>query len=644
MIVCSQLRLRGLSNLECIVSWLQRYKSLARAVMPRSKECIGGSCMSKHKAMLAVGVTGVLSFVAVGCGVAGDRNISSQNVSEGAASANSNSGSFAMFFNLGDGHGFDPDVSSWEAYLDDEGIFEGLVIPGPNAASKPIPGIATSWSVSKDGKVYTFYLRRNAKFSNGDPVTAQDFVFSMQRAVNPQTAVADGQGPVTVTNLPILNASNIINGVPGYKPSDLGVKALNNYTLQITLSRKDPTFLRDLTLPTSSWVVPLDPKVVNAMKPADWANPSKIVSDGPYEVVSYLPKTSVTLKPNPYYYGKTTLKSITVYYNSTATYDTSLSSFKSGQMQEVMLQPQDLAAVKADPTLKKDLKMYPCSAQYTFTILPSKNTALQNPKVREAFALAINRNVITQQVLQGAGVPAYSYYLPTWLDPWVTKYAQPYDPKKAQQLLAEAGYPGGKGFPTVDIVVGSTTDPVAAAIQQMWEHTLGVKVNFEGLEWGQYINALTTQLPADQVGFANVSTNAIYPNLELPQSLQSWLFPSGTNLVNGYLSPSDFEAWAKINNNSNLSPAQKEAQEFAIYEKGLPKSILNNLKLGIQAFETNNQAEMEEYYGQQIQNDFYISVYTPMVPELLSPDVKGYQPNQLLLIDPPYWLNNITVG
>lgn len=549
-----------------------------------------------------------------------------------------------MFFNLGDGHGFDPDASSWEAYLDDEGIFEGLVIPGPNAATKPIPGIATSWSVSKDGKVYTFNLRKNAKFSNGDPVTAQDFVFSMQRAVNPQTSVADGQGPVTVNNLPIVNASNIINGVSGYKPTDLGVKAVNNYTLQITLSRKDPTFLRDLTLPTSSWVVPLDPKVVNAMKPSDWSDPTKIVSDGPYELTSYKLKTSATLKPNPHYYAKTTLKSITVYYNSTATNDTSLSSFKSGQMQEVQLQPQDLAAVKSDPTLKKDLKMYPSSAQYTFTILPSKNTALQNQKVREAFALAINRNVITQSVLQGAGAPAYNYYLPTWLNPWVSKYAQAYNPKKAQQLLAQAGYPGGKGFPTVDIVVGSTTDPVAAAVQQMWEQTLGVKVNFEGLEWGQYVNALTTQLPADQVGFANVSTNAIYANLQLPQSLLSWIFPSGINLVNGYLSPSNFQAWSTINNNSNLSAAQKKAEEFVIYQKGLPNSVLSNLKLGIQAFATNNQAKMEQYYGQQIQNAFFISIYTPIVPELLSPQVKGYQPDQLLLIAPPYWLNNITVS
>lgn len=597
--------------------------------------------MKKYKAALATSLSAML-VLGVTYGVVAHSSSSAGSTSTaGEASVASNS-SFSMFFNLGDGHGFDPDVSSWELYLDDEGIYEGLVIPGPNAAKKATPGIATSWKVSSNGKVYTFNLRKNVKFSNGDPVTAQDFVYSMKRAVNPQTAVTDGEGPISANNLPIVNAEKSLEGLAS--PNSIGVKAIGKYQLQITLTRKDPTFLRDLTLPTSGWIVPLDPAVVNKMKAADWSDPSKIVSDGPYELKSFKLKTSATLVPNPHYYGKTTLKTINVYYNSTATNDTSLSSFKSGQMQEVQLQPQDLAAVKADPTLKSDLHMTPSSAQYTYTILPSQNTVLQNPKVREAFALAINRNVITQSVLQGAGAPAYSYYLPTWLNPWAKKYAQAYNPTKAQQLLAQAGYPGGKGFPTVDIVVGSTSDPVAAAIQQMWEQNLGVTVKFEGLEWGQYVNQFNTQLPSDQVGFINVSTNSNYANLALPQTLESWIFPGNTNQVNGYLSPSDFQKWAAINNNSSLSAAQKKAKEFPIYEKGLPQSILNNINLGIKAFNSGSQAQLEQYYGQQIQSNFYISIYTPVVPELISPQVKGYQPDQMLLIAPPYWLNNITVS
>ncbi|WAH41514.1 peptide ABC transporter substrate-binding protein [Alicyclobacillus fastidiosus] len=589
--------------------------------------------MKKYTTALATGLAGVLTVV-TGCG--------SGDVTTGAASGNSNS-TFSMFFNLGDGHGFDPDVSSWEAYLDDEGIFEGLVIPGSNAATKPIPGIAVSWKVSANGRVYTFNLRKNEKFSNGDPVTAQDFVYSMQRAVNPNTSVAAGESPISANNLPIVNAQQILQGISGYTPSDLGVKALNNYTLQITLTRNDPTFLRDLTLPTSSWVVPLDPKVVNAMNPSDWSNPAKIVSDGPYMLSSYSLKTSATLVPNPHYYGKSSLKKITVYYNSTTGNDTSLASFKSGQMQESMLQPQDLAAAKADSTLKKDLHMFPASAQYTLAVLPSKNTALQNAKVREAFALAIDRTAICNSVLQGAGQPAYNYYLPTWLNPWVEKYAQSYNPAQAKKLLAQAGYPNGKGFPTVDIIVGSTTDPVASAIQQMWQQNLGVKVNFEGLEWGQYVNALKTQLPSDQVGFVNESTNANYANLALPQTLESWIFPGNTALINGFLSPDNYQAWYKIDSNSQLSPAQKQAEEFVIYQKGLPASILNNVELGIRAFQSGNQSLLQQYYGQQVQQNFFISIYTPLQPVLLSSQVKGYQPDQMLLIDPPYWLNNITV-
>ena len=558
----------------------------------------------------------------------------------GQASANQNdSSTFSMFFNFGDGKGFDPDLFSWEAYLDSEGIYEGLVIPSPNA--KPIPGIATSWKISPDGRTYTFYLNKHAKFSNGDPVTAQDFVFSMQRAVNPNTAVTEGGTPAVITNLPILNAQQIRQGAPGVTINSLGVKAINNYTLQIQLAYKDPHFLRDLTLPSSAWVVPLDPAVVNKMAPQDWSNPAKIVSNGPYMLQSYTVRTSATLVSNPHYYGKVNFNTINLYYNSTAANDTSLPSFESGQMDESMLLPQDLAAVRGNPSLKADLHIYPTSAQYTLAVTPSANTALQNPMVREAFSLAINRNIITNDVLQGAGAPAYNFFLPTWLNPWVNKYAISYNPQKARQLLAKAGYPGGKGFPTVLIIVGTTTDPVATAIQQMWEQNLGVKVQFDGLEWGQYVNALTTQLPPSEVGFMNVATNANYADLMLPQSLATFT-QMYSNLVNGLLPSLAFQSWAAINNNSQLSPVEKQAKELAIYQKYLPKYVINNIQLGIKAFQTGSQSLLEKYYGQQIQQSFQIGVYTPSEPILLYPALKGYQPDQMLLIDPPYWLNNIS--
>jgi oligopeptide transport system substrate-binding protein len=199
------------------------------------------------------------------------------------ASADQNSKStFSMVFNLNDGHGLDPDLSSWEQYLDDEGIFEGLVLPGGSNLNSPRPGIATSWTSNAKKTMYTFTLRKNAKFSNGDPVIAKDFVYSMQRAVNPQSQVGTGQGGATISNLPILNALQIRAGF--FTVKYLGVSAINNTTLQIKLSRPDANFVRDLTLPTSGWVVPLDPKVVNKMQPQDWSDPTKIVSDGPYEI------------------------------------------------------------------------------------------------------------------------------------------------------------------------------------------------------------------------------------------------------------------------------------------------------------------------------------------------------------------------
>ncbi|MCL6455102.1 MAG: peptide ABC transporter substrate-binding protein [Alicyclobacillus sp.] len=538
---------------------------------------------------------------------------------------------FAMDY-LDDGHGFDPAVFSYEMYLDGMGIFEGLVHMGPNG--RPVPGIAKSWKVSPDGKTWTFYLR-NAKFSNGDPVTADDFVYSIKRAVDPKTAPREQGSPVVINDLPILNAQDIRLG--NLPINALGVKALNAQTLQIRLSRKDPNFLQHLLLPSSSFMVPVDEHVVPNMTPADWSNPAKIVSDGPYMLAQYTPKVSAKLVPNPYYYGKVKLKEIDLIYSNT----NQLLAYKSGSVDMAQLGPQDVAAVEKDPSLKPNLHWWPASAQYSLEVLPSQNTLLRdNQDVRKAFELAVDKNTICKAVLQGAGTPAVEYFSPTWLDPWIKRYAVGYDPKQAQELLAKAGYPHGKNFPTV-VLLTTGVDPVAQAVQQMWEKTLGVKVNLVSDEWGAFVTALQQQLPGNEVGFYVWSTNSKYPDLMLPQSVQQWLGVN-TSAIRGYASPQGYQQWMSINNDKSLDPAKAAKMKVRAMWDSFPPDVKQYLQLGVRAFETNNAKLMEEFYGLRAQRVYDIPVYTPLNPVLLRPDVHGYQVDDFLDVTPPYWLNAIT--
>ncbi|WP_188881560.1 peptide ABC transporter substrate-binding protein [Alicyclobacillus cellulosilyticus] len=549
-----------------------------------------------------------------------------------AASADDKT-SFAMYI-IDDGHGFDPGIISWEAYQDSIGIFEGLVKPGPKG---PRPGIAVSWTHSKDYKTWTFHLRKNAKFSNGDPVTAQCFVYSWQRAYSPSTAVRDGGSSALTNEVPVVNGAAIRAGEK--LPQSLGVKALDDYTFQVKLERPDPNLIRDLTLPTEIWSAPLDPKV--HMFKNDWMQADKIVSDGPYMLKSYTPKTQAVLVPNPYYYGKVNLKQIVFLYSAS---QNALLAYKSGQLDAALLQSTDIPAVKADPSLSKDLHFFPTSVQYTLQIAPSQNTTLQNPLVRKALMMAIDRKTIAEKVLQGAAVPAYEYFCPTWLDPWITQGAVPYDPAQARKLLAQAGFPNGKGFPTLVIRVPQVGQPdvVAQAVQQMWENNLHINVKYDGEEAGQFYSTIGQQLPANEVGVVQSSGNFKYPQLLLPQSLDQYLGTQYHSLYWGYLPPDVYQQVHQLDTNQSLDPTVRAKKEAALYKKYLPKNVLDWINTGVKAYQTNDDNLMKEFYLKHEQNVFEFPIYTPLEPVLIRSDVKGYTPNDFLLTVPPIWLNDIT--
>jgi len=553
------------------------------------------------------------------------------------ASANTSApGQFSMAFNLVDnGQGWDPALFSYKMYADGMGIFEGLVHMGPNGT--PVPGIASSWSISPNGRVWTFRLR-HAEFSNGDLVTAQDFAYGITRAVDPNTAPKEQGNSVVINDLPILNAQQVRLGT--MPDSSLGVKALNSSTLQITLTGRDDNFLKDLLLPSSSFMVPVDQKIVEGLTAEDWTIPKDVVSDGPYMLQSYTPRSSAVLVPNPHYYGKVSLSKVIFHFFGLN--PSELLDFQSGALQMALLQPTDVAAVENNSTLKSQLHWWPASSQYSLEVMNSLNTTLWHADVRKAFDEAVDKNVICTNVLQGAGAPAYEYYSPTWLDPWITKYALPYNPTQAKLLLAKAGYPGGKGFPTV-VLYTAGVDPVAQAIQQMWEQTLGVNVELKSEEWGTFVTDFQKQLPSTQVGFYVWSTNAQYSSLMLPQSPDNWL-NANTSAIRGYASPYGYIHWMKVNNDVSMNPAIANKLKDQYMWNSFPADVKQYLDLGIKAYQTGSKTLTEEFFGERAQRAYDIPVYTPEQPALLSSSVHGYQQDDFLDNLLPYWLNNITVS
>lgn len=532
------------------------------------------------------------------------------------------------FYIIDDGIGFDPALWSWDAHEDQIGIFEGLVHFGPK--DKPVPGVAASWQ--NKGKTWIFHLRKNARFSNGDRVTAQDFVYSIERAVNPATAQGTEHSSSWFGDVPLVNAPQIVAGQK--PPSSLGVKALNAYTLEFQLSKPDPTLLQQLAL--DPWQLPVDPRVVSKMSYKDWTNPKDIVGDGPYMIQTYKTGISATLVPNPYYRPKPAIPQIRLIYTSSTD---GLLAYKNGAEDIATLSATDVPAAKNNPVLRSQLHYEQAAIQYTFRVRPSQNPLLtDNQKVREAFAMAINKNIITQRILNGTGTPAYSAHLPTSVAPWVKGAAYPYNPAKARQLMKEAGYPGGKGFPTVVLLDAGTTDHVAEAVQQMWQQTLGVHVQLEMEEWGTFVSDLGKQLPKNEVGFYQWGDNGTYPFLALPSSLANIASLTWSWMPLDALPPAAYAQYYQINSNQSLKTPVKLAREDHLILSHLPKSDVNLIKLGVKASTTHNTTLMHQYFLRIGRLAYNIPVYTVVNPLLIKPWVKGFYPVVWWDTDPPVWL------
>lgn len=367
-------------------------------------------------------------------------------------------------------------------------VFEGLTRFGPN--DNPEPGVAEKWTVSKDNLTYTFYLRKNAKWSNGDPVTAHDFEYAWKRALDPKLAAEYAYQLYYIKNGEAYNTGKITD------PKQVGVKALDNYTLQVTLEAPCPYFTSMTSFPT---LLPVHKKFVEA-NPDKWAgSPDTYIGNGPFKLVKWVHNERLEFVPNPYYWNKEKVKLTKLVYLMVEEQSTSLTMFESGQVDFIDdngIPRPEIPRLESEGVLKKN----PYLGTY-FYRLNVKNPPLDNVKVRKALALAIDRAALVKYVTKAGEIPATSLVpegVPdavkgtTFRQVGGNKFFKDADYATAKKLLAEAGYPGGKGFPTIEILYNTHEmhKQIAEAIQEMWKKNLNINVTITNQEWKVYLDTM----------------------------------------------------------------------------------------------------------------------------------------------------------
>lgn len=347
------------------------------------------------------------------------------------------------------------------------------------------PGGADSWETAADGLTWTFHLRANAKWSDGTPITADDWIFSIKRLVDPAVA-----NPYAWFYGSIKNAAAIQAGTVGI--DELGVSKTDPLTLTIATEQPTPYFLMLI-----GFIATIAPQHMIAQHGEEWAtDPATALSNGPYIVKEWNKGQSVVFEPNPHYEGpaKGQLQVITeVLVPQTTT--SFVPMFQSGEIDTTgTIGGPDLIQAKSDPNLSANLSTF--SAFTTYYMYFNTDTAPFNDlKVRQAFSHAIDRDAICNQVMQGLEVPAYTM-LPRGLpynqadDPEIQKI-QAYDPDLAKQLLAEAGFSEGAGFPELELWTrqGQIVRE-AEAIQNMLKEVLGITVTPKDVERSLYMDNL----------------------------------------------------------------------------------------------------------------------------------------------------------
>ena len=508
-------------------------------------------------------------------------------------------------------------------------LCEGLTIANPNGGPN-LPGVAESWTISDDGREYIFNLNKNAKWSNGEVMTADDFVWSWKRML---TASLGSQYPdmlyylegaeeyhtwmseddlrETIENkeaeLKELDQNDgaglqelsqelasLRNSIKNLQPKptfeSVGVKAIDDHTLKVNLKSPTPFFI-GLLSHYSTWPVHKDTVLKFGEiddRNGEWTRPGNFVCNGPFQLKSWEINKKIVVEKNPHYWDASKVQLNEMHFYPVSNVMTEDRMFRAGQLHLTSTLPSHKCPVYIKEN-NPDLRIDPYMGQY-FYRLNTNDPALDDVRVRKALAYSIDRKLIVEKVTQCGQIAAYSF-TPPGSNGYYPDTEIPFDPELAKQLMTEAGYSDLNPFPKLEILFNTNEDhkKIALVVQQMWKEYLGIDVELVNQDWKVYLSR-------EMNGDFQVSRAGWIGDYEDPNTFLDLMRPNRGNNKTGW-EDSDYDA---------------------ILEK---------------ANSTNNQDERFELLNQAerllIDNMPIIPLYTYVRAYQLSPDVRGYNPHIL---------------
>ena len=365
-------------------------------------------------------------------------------------------------------------------------LFEGLVAEDP-VDLHPVPGVAESWETSPDRLTYLFHLRAGARWSNGTPVTAQDFVASWRRILTPSLGASNA------------DLLHLIQGAEAFHKgltkdfAQVGVTAVDTRTLRVRLEHPAPYFLSLLT--NAAWL-PVPVSIIAASGPADergnhWARAGSLVGNGPFTLKAWEPNQRIIVEKSWTYWDAANVRLAAIHFYPIESGDAEERAFRAGQLHVTYVLPfGKVDAYRRDAP--QFLRTDPYLNTYFFR-LNLRRPPFGDDRVRRALAQAVDRTAIVDKILHGGQLVATAI-TPPGLPGYTPPAGLPADFDAARHLLAEAGFPGGKGLPPIELLYNTSDNhhTIAEAVQEMWRRELGLEVRLVSQEFKGVLNERRT--------------------------------------------------------------------------------------------------------------------------------------------------------
>lgn len=438
------------------------------------------------RSLALIVATLALSLGLAGCG----KKEGGAAASGGSAVERGNQEQILHIGNLGEPNDLDPHIVAThnDAHIA-MALFEGLVQYDPRT-SEPVAAGAERWETLADNLTWTFHLRKNAKWSNGDPVTANDYVFALRRLLMPAL------GGEYANMMFVLKNAEAFYGGRITDPAQVGARAADDHTLVLTLERPVPYLL---TMACHASWYPLHRATIEKFGKVDqrgspWTRAGNLVGNGYFTLKEWRPNQFIRLAKSETYWDRENVKLKEVFFYPIESEDAEERSFRSGQLHVTSTMPiTKIATYKDSPYYHPHVLLGTYAYYFNVNVKP-----LDDARVRRALAMAIDREAIVRDVTKGGQIAAGNLCPPD-IAGFTARARVPYDLPAAKKLLAEAGFPDGRGFPQLDLLFNTNEGhrTIAEAVQQMWKKGLGIDIrlyNQEGKVWADSMRTKNYQI------------------------------------------------------------------------------------------------------------------------------------------------------